>query len=155
MNISKVFQARKRRRTASRVTLRQYGMLFATYLGPQWFRVICMALLLTGSIMLELLGPQIIRTFIDTVQSNSPASALTIIALLYLGATIAGRLISAGASYFSENTGWNATNRLRTDLAHHCLNLDRSFHLFCAGSFHHCHYRNAAALYWTIARSRL
>lgn len=127
MNISKVFQARKRR-AASRVTLRQYGMLFATYLGPQWFRVICMALLLTGSIILELLGPQIIRTFIDTVQSKSPASVLTFIALLYLGATIAGRLVSAGASYFSENTGWNATNRLRADLAHHCLNLDRSFH---------------------------
>lgn len=128
MKRSHVFQSLLARNSPMRVTLRQYGTLFATYLGPQWFRVICMALLLIGSIVLELLGPQIIRTFIDTVLHSGNGQVLTITALLYLGTAIGGRLVSAGASYFSENVGWNATNQLRADLMHHCLNLDRSFH---------------------------
>lgn len=128
MNITQVFATRKHRSTPARVTLCQYGKLFAAYLGPQWFRVVCMALLLLGSIALELLGPQLIRTFIDTVQSTNRTQAWAIPALFYLGAAIGGRLVSACASYFSENVGWNATNQLRSDLMQHCLNLDRSFH---------------------------
>ena len=128
MKLSHVFQSLKARNSPTRVTLRQYGTLFTAYLGPQWLRVACMALLLFSSIALELLGPQLIRTFIDTVQSSSNVQALTTTAIFYLGAAIGGRLVSACASYFSENVGWNATNQLRADLTSHCLKLDRSFH---------------------------
>ncbi|MBO0778057.1 MAG: ABC transporter ATP-binding protein [Ktedonobacteraceae bacterium] len=128
MKRSHVFQSLAAHNSPTRVTLRQYGTLFTTYLGPQWFRVVCMTLLLIGSIVLELLGPQIIRIFIDAVQHNGNGQVLTIIALLYLGAAIGSRLVSACASYFSENVGWNAINQLRADLTRHCLNLDRSFH---------------------------
>lgn len=128
MTLSQVFQALKARNSPTRVTLRQYGTLFATYLGPQWLRVSLMTLLLIGSIALDLLGPQLIRAFIDTVQSSSSVQALTTLALFYLGAALGSRLVAACASYFSEDVGWNATNQLRADLARHCLNLDRSFH---------------------------
>ena len=128
MKRSTLFRSLRDRDSPTRVTLRQYGALFVTYLGPQWLRVIGMALLLVGSIVLELLGPQMIRTFIDIVQSSGQTRTLTIVALLYLGVVVGGRLVSAGASYFSENVGWNATNRLRADLVRHCLNLDRAFH---------------------------
>ena len=128
MKRSPLFQSRNVRRTPQWSALRQYRTLFATYLGPQWFRVACMGLLLLGSIALDLVGPQIIRIFIDTVQQNGTTQALTIAALFYLGAAIGGRLVSACASYFSENVGWNATNQMRSDLTRHCLNLDHSFH---------------------------
>lgn len=128
MKLFQVFQSLKARNSPTRVTLRQYGALFTTYLGPQWLRATVMALLLIGSIALELLGPQLIRAFIDAVQNNSSAQTLTLTALMYLGAAIGGRLVSACTTYFSENVGWTATNQLRADLAHHCLNLDRSFH---------------------------
>ena len=128
MKRSTLFQSLNVRRTPQWAALRQYGTLFATYLGPQWFRVACMGLLLLASIALDLVGPQIIRVFIDTVQHNGTTRALTMAALFYLGAAIGSRLVSACASYFSENVGWTATNRMRADLTRHCLNLDRSFH---------------------------
>jgi ATP-binding cassette, subfamily B, bacterial len=128
MKLSQFFQSLKVRNSPTRVTLRQYGALFATYLGPQWFRVGCMALLLIASIVLDLLGPQLIRTFIDTAQSNSGVQVLSVIALAYLGVALGSKLIAACATYFSENVGWTATNQLRADLTAHCLNLDRSFH---------------------------
>ncbi len=128
MQRSQVFQPLKVRNSPTRATLQRYGTLFATYLGPQWLRVCFMALLLIGSIVLELLGPQIIRTFIDTIGSNSRVQALSIIALLYLGVVLGSRLVAAFATYFSEDVAWNATNQLRADLTRHCLNLDRSFH---------------------------
>lgn len=128
MKLSQFFQSLTVRNSPTRVTLRQYGALFATYLGPQWFRVSCMALLLIASIVLDLLGPQFIRAFIDTVQSNSSVQVLSMIALGYLGVALGSKLIAACATYFSENVGWTATNQLRADLTSHCLNLDRAFH---------------------------
>ncbi|QBD75147.1 ABC transporter ATP-binding protein [Ktedonosporobacter rubrisoli] len=121
-------QSGQRRRVLPRMALRQYGVLFATYLGSQCFSVACMVFLLVSSIVLELLGPQIIRAFIDDVQHNSAIQSLTTQAIFYLVVAIGGRLVSAGASYFSENVGWNATNQLRADLMYRCLKLDHSFH---------------------------
>ena len=108
--------------------LRQYGNLLVTYLGPQKVRVAVMVILLLASIGLQLLGPQVIRVFIDSVQNGRDVRVLTFTALLFLVVAIGSRLVSALASYVSEDVGWNATNRLRADLAAHCLQLDRSFH---------------------------
>lgn len=121
-------RSHKARNSPASVTVQQYTTLLATYLGPQWLRVCLMALLLFGSIALQLLGPQFIRTFIDTVQKNGDVQVLTFTALLYLGVAIGSRIVSALATYMCEDVGWNATNRLREDLTRHCLNLDRSFH---------------------------
>ena len=36
--------------------------------------------------------------------------------------------VSIAAAYYSENLGWTTTNKLRAELAEHCLSLDMSFH---------------------------
>lgn len=118
----------KARNSLPRVTSRQYLTLLRTYLGPQRLRVAVMALLLFASIAMQLLGPQIIRVFIDAFQHGATQQVLTLTALLYLGVAIGGRLVSALAAYFCEDVGWRATNWLREDLTRHCLNLDRTFH---------------------------
>ncbi|GHO57402.1 ABC transporter ATP-binding protein [Ktedonobacter robiniae] len=118
----------KARNSPPRVTSRQYLTLLRTYLGPQRLRVAAMALLLFASIAMQLLGPQIIRVFIDAFQYGATQQVLTLTALLYLGVAIGGRLVSALAAYFCEDVGWRATNWLREDLTRHCLNLDRAFH---------------------------
>lgn len=116
------------RNSPERVTLRQYGDLLARYLGPQWLRVAWTAFLLFASIGLQLLGPQVIRVFIDAVQRGSSVQTLTLTALLFLAVALGSRLISALVTYFCEDVSWHATNRLRLDLVAHCLKLDRSFH---------------------------
>src|SRR5579859_2782663 len=102
--------------------------LLLRYLARQRLRVFLMALLLLASIGLQLLSPQIVRTFIDTAMAGAPAETLTMTALLFLGVGLAGQVVSALAAYLSADVGWRATNRLRADLAAHCLALDLSFH---------------------------
>ncbi|HEY4387745.1 MAG TPA: ABC transporter ATP-binding protein, partial [Ktedonobacteraceae bacterium] len=128
MKLSQFFSAIRARNSPTRIMLRQYGTLLRTYLVPQRLRVMCMALLLIASIVLQLVGPQFIRTFIDAFQHTDNLQVLTIIALCYLAVAIGSRLVSAFASYCCEDVGWHATNQLRVDLTLHCLNLDRSFH---------------------------
>ncbi len=41
---------------------------------------------------------------------------------------LANQLLSALATYVSNDVGWAATNRLRAELARHCLDLDMTFH---------------------------
>jgi len=105
-----------------------YGKLFASYLGPQRGRVAFLALLVLLSIALQLANPQIIRYFLDTVESGGQLRQLLGAAAIYMVVTIFQQVIMLGATYVGEVVGWTATNWLRADLARHCLRLDMSFH---------------------------
>jgi ABC-type multidrug transport system fused ATPase/permease subunit len=104
------------------------------YLRPQWPRGLLLSCLVTVGIALQLVSPQIIRTFIDTVVASASESRpgvgreLTAAAMAYLGVSAAIQVLSLASTYLSETVGWTATNALRRDLTLHCLKLDMSFH---------------------------
>lgn len=102
--------------------------MLGTYLGPQWAKTTLLALLLLGSTGLQLLLPQILRTFIDTVQAQGALQDLLQIALLFLSVALVNQLVGVFESYTSQDLGWTATNRLRNDLALHLMHLDMRFH---------------------------
>src|SRR5260370_33042641 len=111
---------------AMKVPFKYYVSLLRTYLKPQWFKVSLLALLLFVSIGLEILNPQLLGHFIDSVQGSM--QLLVRIALLFIGLVIVHQLATALASYLSEDISCRATNALRADLTLHCLNLEMSFH---------------------------
>jgi ABC-type multidrug transport system fused ATPase/permease subunit len=94
--------------------------------------VLVLAVLLLTNIGLQLVNPQIMRTFIDvattTEASPETASILLRASLLFIGVGLVQQIVSLGATYFGETVGWTSTNALRADLANHCLHLDMSFH---------------------------
>jgi len=110
------------------VAYHQHRQLLRRALRPQWPRVLLLTTFLLLSIGLQLLTPQILSRFIDTARAGGAAEVLARLALLFLIVALAGQLISALSVYASENVGWSATNRLREDLALHCLRLDLPFH---------------------------
>jgi ATP-binding cassette subfamily B protein len=110
------------------ISARGYGRLLATYLGPQWGRVLGLASLILLTITLQLLNPQIIRYFLDSLQQGDQLRTLLGAAALFMGVTIVQQIVLLAATYVGEVVGWTATNALRVDLARHCLNLDLSFH---------------------------
>jgi ATP-binding cassette subfamily B protein len=112
----------------SNIPLKQYWDLLYKYLRPQWKISLALAVLLLGNIALQLVNPQIIRSFIDAAQAGAETEVLIKAALLFLGLAILQQIVSVLASYVSENVAWTATNGLRVDLTHHCLRLDLSFH---------------------------
>ena len=81
-----------------------------------------------GGIGLGLLSPQIIRYFIDTAKAGGALRNLLIAGGLFLAVAIFGQIVTLISSYLGQDVGWRATNRMRGDLALHCLNLDMSFH---------------------------
>ncbi len=110
------------------IPLKQYWDLLYKYLRPQWKISLVLAILLLSNIALQLINPQIIRTFLDAAQSGAAIELLVNAALLFLGLAILQQIVSVLASYYSEIVAWTATNALRIDLTRHCLNLDLSFH---------------------------
>ncbi|MFC3802766.1 ABC transporter ATP-binding protein [Cohnella sp. GCM10012308] len=98
------------------------------YLLPEWRALIGLGALLLSSIALQLVNPQIIRYFIDTAQGQGSLTPLYYAGGLFIGFSLLQQGVSVAASYFSENLGWKTTNKLRVDLAAHCLSLDMSFH---------------------------
>ncbi|MDU0200708.1 ABC transporter ATP-binding protein [Paenibacillus sp. MAH-36] len=106
----------------------QYAELLSRYLFPQKGTLVLLTLLLFASIGLQLVNPQIIRYFIDQAQAGSAMQPLITAAIFFIGFSLVQQLVSVIATYYSENVAWKTTNKLRVDLAAHCLSLDMSFH---------------------------
>lgn len=111
-----------------KLPIRAYWQLLSSYLATQRRRMALLVVLGLGSIGLDLVGPQILRFFIDTAQSRGSERVLLVAAVLFVGVALGGQALEVGATYMSENVAWTATNALRRDLAAHCLELDMGFH---------------------------
>lgn len=108
--------------------LKAYRQLLAAYLKPQLPAVLLLTLLLAGDITLQLVNPQLLRSFLDTLASGRSTYVLLPIALFFIGVVIVQQGVKIWAAYISERVGWIATNALRGNLTLHLLNLDLSFH---------------------------
>lgn len=111
-----------------RIPLKQYWSLLRQYLKPQWPRALLLAGLLLSQIALQLLNPQILRSFIDTAAAGGALQSLINTALIFIGVAVVVQGLAIANTYLGETVGWTATNELRFDLAQHCLKLDQSFH---------------------------
>ena len=111
-----------------KIPFRQYAALLLQYLKPQWIRVTLLALFMFSGIGLGLLNPQILRYFIDTATTGGEKRNLLIAAGIFIAIGVLGQVIMLVSSYLGQDVGWRATNQMRGDLAHHCLQLDMSFH---------------------------
>lgn len=105
-----------------------YVDLLRRYVGPHAARAGLLAVLLVGSIALQLLNPQLLRTFIDGAIAGAPVELLARVALVFVALAVLIQLLNAASQYLGESLGWTATNALRADLLHHCLRLDLGFH---------------------------
>src|SRR5262245_49796889 len=101
------------------VPIRRYLALLITYLRPQKRQFIILSVLLLGGIGLQLIIPQITRSFLDSAQAGSTGDQLTLAALGFIGVALFQQVVTAATTYFSENVAWAATNALRIDLTRH------------------------------------
>lgn len=104
------------------------GELLKTYLSPHRPKVIFLGFFLLSGIVLQVINPQILRRFIDSALSGGGDTLLINTGLLFIGIVLLTQIINGTAAYLAEDVGWLATNQLRIDLTHHCLNLDLTFH---------------------------
>ncbi len=105
--------------------------VLAVYLRPEGRRLSALAVFLVVGTAVQLASPLIIRAFIDTAtQGGADASLerLWMLAGLFIVVTLLAQALQIGSTYFSEQLGWSATNRMRQDLAEHALRLDMAFH---------------------------
>ena len=105
-----------------------YGRLLITYLKPLQGRVLLLVLLVLVGISLQLLNPQLIRRFLDGVESGKSLQELVLTAAVFTSIAIIAQITKLIGAYVGEVVAWRATNELRADLALHCLRLDMSFH---------------------------
>ncbi len=111
-----------------KVPIKQYARLLITYLKPEWQTAILLAVLLLGGIGLELLNPQVLGAFIDLASAGGSAEVLVGLAVLFIAIALVTQVVTVAETTAATNIGLTATNRLRADLALHCLRLDLSFH---------------------------
>ena len=127
-NAGSVMRLRGTNEVIVNIPLKDYWKLLVTYLAAQRKRVALLVLLVGANIVLQLVTPQLLRTFIDDALGDVVIDRLLMLAVLFFGLAIIQQTIAIVATYTSEHVAWTATNLLRYDLAKHCLYLDMSFH---------------------------
>jgi len=105
-----------------------YWGLLTRYLRPQGGPVLLLSILVIAGIVLQLINPQLVRRFLDGVESGQDLSELVKTALLFTAIALLAQALKVSATYVGESVAWTATNELRADLALHCLKLDMTFH---------------------------
>ncbi|MCA6284239.1 MAG: ABC transporter ATP-binding protein [Phenylobacterium sp.] len=105
--------------------------MLAVYLRPEGRKLSALAVFLVAGTAVQLASPLIIRAFIDTAAhggADASLERLWMLAGLFIAVTLLAQVLQIGSTYFSEQLGWSATNRMRQDLADHALRLDMAFH---------------------------
>ncbi|HVB21037.1 MAG TPA: ABC transporter ATP-binding protein [Ktedonobacteraceae bacterium] len=110
------------------VQLKRYWRLLAHYLRPHWLGMSLLAVILCGTICVQVVTPLVASYFIDQATSGGDMHNLIMLALLTMGLALVGQGLAVGETYVAEQVSWAATNALRADLVAHLLRLDATFH---------------------------
>jgi ABC-type multidrug transport system fused ATPase/permease subunit len=86
------------------------------------------AIALLVATALPLVGPLLIRRFIDQALGHRPVNRLLATAGLFLAVAVAAQIAAVVTAYAASRWSWQTTNRLREQLAEHALGLDYAFH---------------------------
>jgi len=98
--------------------LNRYWRLLAHYLRPQWPWMGLLAVILGGTICVQVVTPLVAGHFIDQATSGGDLRDLIVLALLTMGLALAGQGLAVVETYVAENVSWAA----------HLLRLDATFH---------------------------
>ncbi|WMJ85561.1 ABC transporter ATP-binding protein [Anaerocolumna sp. MB42-C2] len=104
-----------------------YTNLLTKYLKNSKLQLFMLAIIMGGSIIIQLINPQIVSFFIDGIEKQKPMDTLFLTAGLFILSALVQQVLAVASTYFSQNIGWRATNALRLDLVKHCLGLDMTF----------------------------
>ncbi|HET7770324.1 MAG TPA: ABC transporter transmembrane domain-containing protein, partial [Chloroflexota bacterium] len=98
------------------------------YLRPRWPHALLLAALVLGNEAVNLLIPQVVRSFIDTARAGGDLESLLTAGALFMGVALLNQVIGICENTVAANLGWLTTNDLRADLTAHVLRLDMPFH---------------------------
>lgn len=103
--------------------------LVLKYLKKQKLWMFFLMLCMFTNIILQLISPQILSTFIDSsTVANAKLYTLWRIVFAYLGAVIAQIIFGVFTSYLGQRIGWQATNEFRRDIISHFISIDMEVH---------------------------
>jgi ABC-type multidrug transport system fused ATPase/permease subunit len=111
-----------------KISWNKYKRLLSTYLKNAKLLIAVLTLVMGGSIIIQLINPQIISYFIDGIGAKKATEELLIAAIIFIMAAFGQQLLAILSTYLSQTIGWRTTNRLRLDLVKHCLGLDMDYY---------------------------
>jgi len=89
-----------------------YGGLFARFVLPHWRSLALLGVLLLSTIGLQLLGPLLLRQFIDNAMSESALGTLTTLAATYALVALLAQIVGIAEAYVAADVAWRTTNEL-------------------------------------------
>ena len=105
-----------------------YWRLQKKYMMPFKKKILALGFFIVVNILLQVIAPQIIRDYIDTVSNPTSGDTFTYVAILYIIIAATQQLALVASIYLAQDLAWRSTNSLRADLFKHSMKLDMTFH---------------------------
>src|SRR5258708_18402821 len=99
--------------------LNRYWRLLAHYLRPQWPRMGLLAVILCGTICVQVVTPLVASHFIDQATSGGDLRDLIVLALLTMGLALAGQGLAFAETSLAVQVTQAASHAHRPALCHH------------------------------------
>lgn len=112
-----------------REILHNIKVYFKEYLKGHKKEIVKIFIFLLMSIAISIILPIIVSIFIDNLDDTTRSkSFFSKLCWFYLALLAVKVTVESVNVYISEHLGWTISNKLRTNLVEHCVNLDFSFH---------------------------
>jgi len=97
-----------------RIPFRGYWEILSKYLKARKPAFVLLAFLISATIVLQLVNPQIMRGVIDGALAGKAGTTLVLSAVLFILVALVQQGAGVAAAYVGENLAWKATNELRS-----------------------------------------
>ncbi len=92
-------------------TLNRYWQLLARYLRPQWSRMALLALVLGGTIAVQVFTPFVAGRFIDRAIAGGALRELVTLAIVTMGLALVAQGMAVAETYLAEQVSWSLGRR--------------------------------------------
>lgn len=108
--------------------IKYFGSYVMRYLQKQRKTLILLGILFICNIVLQVIAPQVLSSFIDAAKSVKPLGFISILVLAYLVTILLKMVAGVGETYFAKKFGWKITNSFRRDVLEHFIKIDMEHH---------------------------
>ena len=91
------------------VSFRQYWELLVRYLAPQRRLTLLLGVLLFTNLGLQLVNPQIVRHFIDSLGAGAALGGLIALAVAFTGVALVQQVVTVFETYIAGKVAWTAS----------------------------------------------
>lgn len=107
--------------------IKKYRELISKYTKKLSYDIALLALVMAFQSIVTLVIPKVLSKYVDELTLRKTTNTIIVLIIIFITLNLFQKMLSLFSIHISQKIGWKSTNRLRSELLKHCINLDIEF----------------------------